>query len=204
MASGGRASGDLKVWDLTRPEESGWIPAVDAAAPAFDPAGRSLRSVRIDGWLDACEPDSGAAGRGLRLDPSSRWMSPATAATYSMDRGKVASVADGRSVVKLWDAERDQELASLGGRHPWIRVCEVATGEPVLSLPLADSAVVSLSYHEGGTLIAAADRSGNLAAWDASPGSTVLRRGGSEAAHHLAFAPDGRRQAAAGRERTQV
>ncbi len=115
LASGGGHAGDLRLWDLTREAEYLTLPDAHAFAVAFDPTGHQLRTVRKGGRLDVWAIEAGRLTEGPPVDLTQRWLSPATLADFADDGSRVATVADDRRLIKLWDSATGRELTTLRG-----------------------------------------------------------------------------------------
>jgi eukaryotic-like serine/threonine-protein kinase len=116
LASGGRQEGEVKLWDLTRNPESSTInDNMSAQALAFSRDGRVLHSIDIRGGLKTSTPDTGVIHDGPSLDMTQEWVTPAVLADYSEDGRRLATIAEDRQIIKLWDPATAKELASLRG-----------------------------------------------------------------------------------------
>jgi len=115
LLSGGRHVGQVILWDLTSPLEYRSLSKISALAFAFRPNGRQLSLVDLWGRLQTRDTASGATAYGPRLDLTQQWLTPAVLAEYSADGRRVATIANDRLLVKVWDQETGRQVASLSG-----------------------------------------------------------------------------------------
>ncbi len=183
LASGGRQPPDVLLWDLTRHPDYLTLHGVNAAAVAFDPLGRRVRAVDLMGRLQAREVVGGVTRYSTRLDMTTRWQTPAQSAAFSADGRRVATITEGRGLVKVWAADGGRELGALRG-----------LGEPGLHVALsgdgARAAVAAIGGRQG------AHRR-EVRAWDVATGKPlqVFRPAAAPVAHYhgaVALSPDGR------------
>jgi WD40 repeat protein len=88
------------------------------------------------------------------------------------------------------------QLAATEGRT--VRVWEVATRRPLLTLSGHEDVVTQVAYSPDGRQLATASRDRSVRSWDTSTGENVLAlRGHTTGVSGLAFSPDGRRLASA-------
>jgi WD40 repeat protein/tRNA A-37 threonylcarbamoyl transferase component Bud32 len=115
LISGGRHVGQVRIWDLTRPQES--LSLRHAAAPAFvfDDSGKHLKLVTAAGRLQTREIESGANTKGAAVDLSQQWLTPADTAEFSADGLRLATASVNRLLVKVCDANSGRELTELSG-----------------------------------------------------------------------------------------
>ncbi len=114
LLSGGRRAGELKVWDLTRDREYRSLHNASSQALAFDPAGR-LHSLHKEGRLQTFDLGTGRLLRGNSLDLTRKWLTPAVIADFSDDGGRLATIPQDGLLVKVWNAETGQAIATLKG-----------------------------------------------------------------------------------------
>ena len=115
ILSGGRHVAELKFWDLTRRQEYLTMPAVRGSAMAFEPDGKTLSLITVDGRLQRREIESGRIALGRHVEQNRRALSPATLAEFSADGRRLATVADDPRLIKLWDPKDGRELATFRG-----------------------------------------------------------------------------------------
>ncbi len=135
--------------------------------------------------------------------------------------GRLLATASSESI-QVWDSQTGQKVRELGtGRHAAVfspdgrrlaglshqgaTVWDLASGKEMFhlthpSLHWLMGFVHTLAYSPDGEWLATTDSGGTVWIWDASGGGELLRlRGGSQDITGLAFRPDGRQLAAAGR-----
>ena len=123
VASGGLSRGDVKVWDLTQPQEHKRLSDANAVALAFEADGLRLRSVASAGCLEEREATSGRLLEWRSIDMTSKWLAPATLAAFSGDGATLAVVSEQRDRIKVLDAAMGMERKALGGlRAPAMQV----------------------------------------------------------------------------------
>ena len=182
VASGGLSGGDVKVWDMTQPQEYERLRDASAIALAFYAGGNCLRSVGYASRLEEREVASGRLLESRSIDITSMWLTPTTLAAFSGDGTALAVVSDRRDRVKVVDATTGMERTVLTG----------------LSVPGTHVAV----SRDGGRVAAAGLASNppnsgrEVRVWDVSSGNSVF-----EARPHtfptpylhgaLALSPDG-------------
>ena len=157
------ADGTLRVWDLRARKVTGVI-ETDAAAIAWDPAGRLLAAATSAGTrvYDGATLD-------LRVVS---WGTKPTALAWRAD-GRTLAVGDARGGVTLLDAPRGRTLAVLEVDHKAVK---------------QSGPVAHVDWTPDGTSILSADESGAVRLWDAVH-RTLSRdvRMGSGRAHANAF-----------------
>ena len=114
LASGGRTSGDVKVWDLTRNPEYRAIRSISSVAVVYDEKLR-IHSVDGQGKLVIHDPLTDKSESGATVDLTKDWLTPAVLADFSDDGARLATITSDRRVVKLWESATGRELATLRG-----------------------------------------------------------------------------------------
>jgi RNA polymerase sigma factor (sigma-70 family) len=180
-----------------------------AAPPPAPPQGAPA------GTAAAAAGDAPADGAVARLGTSPLWhAAPVAALAFSADRDALASVgADG--VVRVWDARAGRE------RRQFRLADRPGFGPPDLNATLADSPnglppgllpshppvperpfAPEAAFSPDGGLLAATDGADDLKLWDLASGEEKISRSvdSDEGVVRVAFAPDGKRLATAGRD----
>lgn len=114
LASGGRKTGELKVWDLTRNPEYRSVRSASSHAILFDDDSR-LHSVNASGQIRTYEPKTGITHLGASVEITRAWLTPAVYADFSDDGQRLATISRDALVVKVWDPSTGRELAALRG-----------------------------------------------------------------------------------------
>jgi serine/threonine protein kinase/WD40 repeat protein len=160
LASGGRRSGDVKVWDLTQPPEHLVLRGVNASALMLEAGGTRLRSVGATGWLEAWHAHNRRLLHSSPTDMTAQWLTPATLATFSSDRRRLAVVSNRPDAIQVLDATTGKEQRVLRG----------------LSVPAAQVAISA----DGGRVAAAGIRpqkpvfAREVRVWDAATGESLF------------------------------
>ena len=115
LLSGGRLSADLKLWDLTRDPDHLSLPEEYIAAMKLVEDGRFLELLGAGGRLKRRETASGRTVVGKHLEITQKWLTPAVLAEFSGDGRRLATIADDRKTIKVWDAESGRHLLTLQG-----------------------------------------------------------------------------------------
>ena len=115
LLSGSRQGAEVKLWDLTRHPERLSLRGNLPTAIHFEPDGRRLRMIGPEGQLYRRDAEGATIEVGPRVDVTQAWITPAVLAEFSADGRRLATVADDRKLVKLWDTEDGRELATLRG-----------------------------------------------------------------------------------------
>ena len=256
LLSGGRHHAEVKLWDLTRPQEFLSLAHCPSYGFIFDEGGRRLKLVSDLGRLQTREIESGMATVGPLVDMSRQWLTPAALAEYSGMALRLATAAANRLHVKVWDAKlrerahdahRPDRAGNLPFRHPrWqssrrrgplcekqlsltrgqgmghragktarvvhpvkrtdavhvtagslsvlmassslsmitirrlasrtprvcarVKVCDVTSGQQLLSLPAGNSIVYCLAFSPDGKVLAVDNQDGEMSVWDVSTG----------------------------------
>jgi len=186
LASGGRHIGQVKLWDLTRPQEYATLPLASSSAFVFDASGDHLSVVTPTGRLQSYATESGSMTVGSRVDLSQVWQTPAAVADYSADGHRLVTVGVDRLLVKVWDTATGRALSTLRG----------------LSAP----ATYVACSRDGGRIAAAGlprakeGKPRDVKVWDAATGQVLAGfapvPGPTPYTHgRVALSPDGRRVA---------
>jgi WD40 repeat protein len=115
LLSGSRQGAEVKLWDLTRHPERLSLRGDLPTAIHFEPDGRHLRMIVGLGRLCRRDTDGATLELGPWVDLTQKWLTPAVLAEFSADGRRLATVADDRKLIKLWDAEDGRELARFRG-----------------------------------------------------------------------------------------
>jgi WD40 repeat protein/Flp pilus assembly protein TadD/tRNA A-37 threonylcarbamoyl transferase component Bud32 len=115
LLTGGRHIGQVRLWDLTRPQEYLSLPRASAPAMTFNSGGRNLKLVTAAGRLQIREIESGTTRVGACVDMTQSWLTPAVTAEFSGDGQRLATVSNDRLLVKLWDGNSGTEMTTLSG-----------------------------------------------------------------------------------------
>ncbi len=115
LLSGGQLSAELKLWDLTRDQDHLSLPEEYLAAMKLDADGRSLKLVGAEGRLKHRETASGRTAVGRHVEVTQKWLTPAVLAEFSGDGRRLATIADDRRMIQLWDAESGRHLLTFKG-----------------------------------------------------------------------------------------
>ena len=115
LASAGRESGDVKVWDLTSPQEFKLLDDASAVAITFEPGGGRLRSVRSQGKLEAWDVETGGILSSNVTGMTREWLTPANLAAFSGDGRWLGVVRNGEKDVQILDAATAKERIVVGG-----------------------------------------------------------------------------------------
>ncbi|HEX3448176.1 MAG TPA: protein kinase, partial [Isosphaeraceae bacterium] len=115
LLSGGRHLGQVKLWDLTHPQENLTLTDCHSPAFAFDDDGRQLSLVTNLGGLQVREIASGSTRVGAQVDMTMQWLTPAAPAEFSLKGRRFAAVSSNRLLVKVCDPQSGAELITLRG-----------------------------------------------------------------------------------------
>jgi serine/threonine protein kinase/WD40 repeat protein len=128
VASGGEQPGDVKVWDLTRPQEylAVHLPPQelgDLGAIGFDEEAGVLRISSSGGWLYSNRADTGVSAEPTDVPVAKRWIVPSVRNAFSADARLFATVDnedprlvnlhDTRTGIRLHRLEHDHEALNL-------------------------------------------------------------------------------------------
>jgi eukaryotic-like serine/threonine-protein kinase len=181
LLSGGRRTGELKVWNLTRDREYRSLRGASSQAMMFDPAGQ-LHSLSHEGQLQTYKPLTGKLRRGPIVDVTQRWMTPAVVADFSDDGDRLATIAQDGKLIKVWDS---------------------TTGRAITELRGLDSPAMTVDCNRDGSRVAALGLKGykidprrEVRVWDVATGATLAEfstaRWPISYLHGaVAFSPDG-------------
>jgi WD40 repeat protein/tRNA A-37 threonylcarbamoyl transferase component Bud32 len=192
LASAGQ-DGTVKLWDATRDprglsfltQRNGeWLGSL-----AFDPSGARLVTARHgNGLVQTWDAATGTLVSQSRVDLFTRFRCPRGDSAFSPDGRLLAGPAgDDTRLVKLWDVVTGETVRVLRGHtRPVVSVAFEARGRWVASAASDDQAPGS---------------PGEVTLWDAAAGRPALAwpLTPDEVPVRLAFSPDGRRLATAGR-----
>jgi WD40 repeat protein len=186
LVSGGRHIGEVKLWDLTRPQESTNLPETGAAGIAFDPDGDHIKLVSPTGRIKVRASDSGTTTLGPVVELNMRWMTPAAMTEWSSDARMLATVARDRQQIKLWNMNAPATPVTLTG----------------LTAPASYLAISSSGDRVAAAGLFAKDRSRfrEIMVWDTGSGKPLARFSPALAATtfthgRVALSPDGSRVA---------
>ncbi len=115
LLSGGRHAAEVKLWDLTRPQEFLSLKRASSTGFVFDQDGRRLKLVSDLGRLQTREIETGVTTFGKAVDLFHRWITPAALGEFSADGLRLATAAADRLLVKVWDANSGDAVATLTG-----------------------------------------------------------------------------------------
>jgi WD40 repeat protein/tRNA A-37 threonylcarbamoyl transferase component Bud32 len=115
LLSGSRQGPEVKLWDLTRHPEGLSFPGTMPTAMHFDPDGRRLRLLDPEGRLYTHDADGLRTELGPRVEVTPAWLTPAILGEFSGDGRRLATVAEDRRLLKLWDAADGRELMTFRG-----------------------------------------------------------------------------------------
>jgi WD40 repeat protein len=126
LASGSEQPGDVKVWDLTRPQEYTPVARDSSGRGSVEALGfgsDTLQVVRSGGWLEQVRPDTGTLIGASQMGLVSKWLVPASLAAWSADGRQLAAVSreDGR-IVQVRDTAREEPRCRLEHPYPVSRV----------------------------------------------------------------------------------
>ena len=96
LASGDEQPGEIKLWDLTRPQEYRVLHARGSGIPeglAFDASGQTVLTMIPGGSLRFIDLGSGEARLERQLESPPGWMSPACRVAFARGAGRVAAVS---------------------------------------------------------------------------------------------------------------
>jgi WD40 repeat protein len=159
LASGSEQPGDVKIWDVMRPQEYVVIPerppaTRDIEAIRFAEGGAVLHVARGCGWLQTCRADTGVERERKRVDILSKWMGGTEFACFAPDGRWLAAVSAGDPrIVHVIDAATGAKIHRL--EHPF--------------------EVLHLAYSQDGRRLAATavrqpDLQRTICVWDAETG----------------------------------
>jgi WD40 repeat protein/tetratricopeptide (TPR) repeat protein len=115
LLSGGRHFAEVKLWDLTRPQEHRALAEASSTAMVFDKDGHHVFLVAPTGRLQKRQTESGWTQVGGRVDMSIEYLTPAVVAEYSADARRLVTAGSDRTLVKIWDTATSRELTTLRG-----------------------------------------------------------------------------------------
>jgi WD40 repeat protein len=134
LASGSEQPGDVKIWDLTRPQEHVIVKENPTAfkrveALGFNSDGQTVLVARPTGWLQVSEAATGMDRDFRRIDVADVWRVPSTLVAISTDGQQMAAVSkESLRVVKLLDTMDGRELHSLSHAYPVLHMAFSADG----------------------------------------------------------------------------
>ena len=115
LASGGRTRGEIKVWDLTQPQEHLAMKGIGATAMVFPAGGARLLLIGAASCLQKREVESGRLLQSTDIDITMKWLAPAKLAAFSGDGTSVALISQQRERIKVLDAQTGRERMVLFG-----------------------------------------------------------------------------------------
>jgi WD40 repeat protein/tRNA A-37 threonylcarbamoyl transferase component Bud32 len=115
LLSGGRQGAEVKIWDMTRHAERLTLRERSPGAIQFEPDGRGFRMISQHGRLYRRDAEGATLEIGPLVDLTQAWLTPACLGEYSADSRRLATVAEDRKLVKVWDGENGRELRTFEG-----------------------------------------------------------------------------------------
>ena len=190
-----------------------------ATAVAFVPGSRSLFASGYDGTVRAWNVGTGKAGGTL---------TDATGTLWTLDispDGTMLAAAGEDGVARLWSLAGREAPRALRGhsRNIWevrfaptgthlatasfdntARIWDVASGKTLATLRGHSQAIVGLDYHPHGHLLATSGDDSTIRLWRTSDGEQRRKMEGGNHVYDVAFSPDGKWLASAGRARSVI
>jgi WD40 repeat protein len=187
LASGGEQPGDVKIWDVTRPQEYVSIPESPQAndyieAIGFGEDGSVLHVARQCGTLQSCESATGLNQALKRLDIFKKWMGGTEFACFSPDSRRLAAAANDSRIVNIIDVATGEKLHTLEHDYTVVHITYSRDGRRLASV----AAVEKPDFHRT-ISVWDAENGRRLTAFSVESHMPVRQRGG------LALSPDGER-----------
>jgi WD40 repeat protein len=202
---------DIKLWDAATGEvvRSFRGPTALLNSLAFSPDGKRLASCHFNGLVTLWDVADGNALQSLRGHAGI-----VSGVVFSSDGRRLATVGQTEHTVRVWDADRGEELfalrgdlgstafspdgrrlATAAGGHT-IKVWDADAGQGPRQLRGHKSIVVGIAFSPDGRRLASVANDKTLRVWDAGTGAEVFSK--PCPATRVAFSPDSTRLATAG------
>ena len=190
-----------------------------ATSVAFSPDSRTIYAGSYDGSVRAWDLASGKAGHTL---------TGATGTVWTIDispDGKRLAVAGEDGVARVWNLAGSEPPRALRGhsRNVWevrfspagthlatasfdntARIWDFASGKPLTILRGHTQAIVGLDYRPDGRMLATSGDDNSIRLWRTADGAQLRQLAGGNHTYDVAFSPDGKWLASAGRARSVI
>jgi WD40 repeat protein len=212
------ADGTLALWPLRKRGKPRLVRQPPIASLAFAQDSAAVATGSYDGKVRIWQVADGAL---LRVLPGSGTV---WSVAFSPDGKRIASGGEDKRV-HLWDAGTGKPMATLAGHslNIWkvafspdgrtlasssfdhdIRLWDPATGKPLRTLGGHSQAVVGLAFSRDGRRLASGSDDSTIRLWRAADGAPLRTLSAGNHTYAVAFSPDGRLLASAGRARGGV
>ncbi len=190
-----------------------------ATSVAFSPDSRTIYAGSYDGSVQTWDLASGKAGRALTGATGTVW-------TIDMSRdGKLLAAGGEDGVARVWSLSGSEPPRALRGhsRNIWevrfapagthlatasfdnsARIWDLASGKPVQTLNGHTQAIVGLDYRPDGRMLATSGDDSTIRLWRTDDGAQLRKLEGGNHVYDVAFSPDGKWLASAGRARSVI
>jgi WD40 repeat protein len=211
------ADGTLALWPVRTRGTPRLIRQPAIASLAFSPDSAAVATGSYDGKVRLWRVADGVL---LRVLPGTGTV---WSVAFSPDGRRIASGGEDK-LVHLWDADTGRPLAALAGHslNIWkvafspdgtlasssfdhdIRLWDSATGKPLRTLAGHSQAVVGLAFSRDGRRLASGSDDSTIRLWRTADGAPLRTLAAGNHIYAVAFSPDGRLLASAGRARGAV